>query len=31
MQKKLTITIDERSVYDGLHAIVGRRGRLATL
>jgi hypothetical protein len=24
MQKKLTITIDER-VYDGLHAVVGRR------
>ena len=24
MQKKLTITIDER-VYEGLHAIVGRR------
>ncbi len=24
MQKKLTITVDER-VYDGLHSIVGRR------
>jgi hypothetical protein len=24
MQKKLTITIDKR-VYDGLHAVVGRR------
>jgi hypothetical protein len=24
MQKKLTITLDER-VYDGLHAVVGRR------
>ncbi len=24
MQKKLTITVDER-VYDGLHAVVGRR------
>ncbi len=24
MQKKLTITIDER-VYDGLHAVIGRR------
>lgn len=24
MQKKLTITIDEQ-VYDGLHAVVGRR------
>jgi hypothetical protein len=24
MQKKLTITIDER-VYDGLHTVVGRR------
>jgi hypothetical protein len=24
MQKKLTITVDER-VYDGLHTIVGRR------
>lgn len=25
MQKKLTITLDER-VYDGLHNVVGRRG-----
>ena len=24
MQKKLTITVDER-VYDGLHAVIGRR------
>ncbi|MCP9496643.1 MAG: hypothetical protein MSG64_19580 [Pyrinomonadaceae bacterium MAG19_C2-C3] len=24
MQKKLTITVDER-VYDGLHSIIGRR------
>lgn len=24
MQKKLTITIDEK-IYDGLHAVVGRR------
>ena len=24
MQRKLTITVDER-VYDGLHAVVGRR------
>jgi hypothetical protein len=24
MQKKLTITLDER-VYDGLHAVIGRR------
>ncbi len=24
MQKKLTITVDER-VYDGLHSVVGRR------
>lgn len=24
MQKKLTITVDER-IYDGLHAVVGRR------
>jgi hypothetical protein len=24
MQKKLTITVDQR-VYDGLHAVVGRR------
>ncbi len=24
MQKKLTITLDER-IYDGLHAVVGRR------
>lgn len=24
MQKKLTITIDER-VYDGLHSVIGRR------
>jgi hypothetical protein len=25
MQKKLTITLDERRFYDGLHAVVGRR------
>jgi hypothetical protein len=25
MQKKLTITLDER-VYDGLHSAIGRRG-----
>jgi hypothetical protein len=24
MQKKLTITVDER-IYDGLHAVIGRR------
>ena len=24
MQKKLTITVDER-VYDGLHSVIGRR------